>query len=114
VNNRSNIINVCNLVINLVLIVKIHSMSKIVIKKLNNSEKKELGIDSWPIWEKEISRFNWTYSGDEQCYIIDGEFSVETDDGNYDIKPGDFVVFKKGLSCVWDIKKSVKKHYNFS
>lgn len=88
-------------------------MSKVIIKKLNDSEKKKLGIISWPIWEKEISRFSWTYSGDEQCYIIDGEFTVETEDENYDVKPDDFVIFKKGLSCVWDIKKSVKKHYNF-
>ena len=84
-------------------------MSKVIIKKLNEDEKKELGIESWPIWEKEESRFSWTYAGDEQCYIISGEFSVETDEGNYDIKPGDFVVFQDGLSCIWDIKKPVKK-----
>jgi hypothetical protein len=26
---------------------------------------------------------------------------------------GDFVRFPKGLSCIWDIKEAVKKHYNF-
>ena len=88
-------------------------MTKVIIKQLSEDEKQELGIKSWPIWEKEISRFSWTYSGDEQCYIIAGEFSVETDDGFFNIKPGDFVVFKDGLSCVWDIKKPVKKHYSF-
>lgn len=82
-------------------------MSRVIIKNLNENEKVELGINSWPIWEKEVSRFNWTYAGDEQCYIIEGEFSVETDDGNFNIKPGDFVVFEDGLSCVWDIKKTV-------
>lgn len=96
------------------LIVKTLYMSKVIIKKLNDTEKKEMGIDSWPIWEKEVSKFSWTYSEDEQCYIIDGKFSVEADGENYDIVPGDFVVFKKGLSCVWNIKESVKKHYNFS
>ena len=89
-------------------------MSQVIIKKISEDERRKLGIASWPIWEKEVSRFSWTYSGDEQCYIIDGEFRVETDDGNFDISPGDFVTFKDGLSCVWDIKKSVKKHYNFS
>ena len=88
-------------------------MSKVVIKKLSESDKKERGIKLWPIWEKGISRFSWKYSGDEQCFILDGEFSVETDDGVFNIKPGDFVVFKDGLSCIWDIKKPVKKHYNF-
>lgn len=89
-------------------------MSQVIIEKISKEERQKLGITSWPIWEKEVSRFNWTYSGDEQCFIIEGEFSVETDDGNYDIRPGDFVTFKDGLSCVWDIKKPVKKHYNFS
>ncbi len=35
---------------------------------------------------------------------------------NYNTKEfgkGDFVTFPKGLSCVWDIKEPVKKHYNF-
>lgn len=76
-------------------------------------EVKARGIDSWPIWTKEISRFDWTYSGDEDCYILEGEFSVETDDSTVNINPGDFVTFKDGLSCVWDIKIPVKKHYNF-
>ncbi len=29
------------------------------------------------------------------------------------IKKGDYVTFPKGLSCVWDVKEPVKKHYNF-
>lgn len=89
-------------------------MSKVIVKKLSEEEKKELDVKSWPIWEKEISRFSWTYSGDEQCLILDGKFSVETDERIYHIEPGDFVVFKDGLSCVWDISIPVKKHYNFS
>ena len=46
-------------------------------------------------------------------YIIEGEFSVETKKGIVRIKPGDFVTFNDGLKCIWDIKKPVKKHYNF-
>ena len=26
---------------------------------------------------------------------------------------GDLVTFPKGLSCQWNIKQAVKKHYNF-
>lgn len=89
-------------------------MSKVIIKKLSAREIDEMEITSWPIWEKEISRFDWTYADQEHCYIIDGEFVVETDDGIFTIGPGDFVTFKSGLSCVWDIKKPVKKHYQFS
>ncbi len=28
-------------------------------------------------------------------------------------KPRDFVTFKDGLACTWEIKKKVRKHYNF-
>jgi uncharacterized cupin superfamily protein len=51
--------------------------------------------------------------GDEECYILEGEFDVETEEGTVHVKPGDFVTFKDGLKCTWDIKKPVKKHYNF-
>lgn len=69
--------------------------------------------ESWPIWEKEVSRFDWVYEGDEECLILEGEFSVETADEVYHIKAGDFVTFPDGLKCVWDIKVPVRKHYNF-
>jgi len=88
-------------------------MEKIGIKKMSLDEIKTKGIDNWPIWTKEVSRFDWTYSGDEECYILEGEFSVETDEGIVNIKPCDFVTFRDGLSCIWDIKYPVKKHYNF-
>ena len=88
-------------------------MDEIKIEKLNNKQLEERGVFSWAIWTKEPSKFDWTYSGDEECYIIEGEFSVETKKGIVKIKPGDFVTFKDGLKCIWDIKKPVKKHYNF-
>lgn len=88
-------------------------MKKIDIQKMSLDEVKRKGIDNWPIWTKEVSRFDWTYSGDEECFILEGEFSVETDEGTVNIKPGDFVTFRDGLNCVWDIKIPVKKHYNF-
>lgn len=88
-------------------------MSNVEIKKLSNSEIQNMGIKSWPIWEKEISRFDWTYSDTEQCLILEGEFNVETTEGIFHVVPGDFVTFKKGLNCIWDITKPVKKHYNF-
>jgi hypothetical protein len=89
-------------------------MSKVIVKKLDEKGLTDLGVKSWPVWTKEVSRFEWTYSGTEECYIIEGEFVVETDDGKYEIRAGDFVTFKDGLSCIWDIKKPVKKYYNFS
>lgn len=43
----------------------------------------------------------------------EGEVVVKTDAGDYTVEAGDFVTFKKGLKCVWDIKKGIRKHYNF-
>ena len=88
-------------------------MGKIIIEKLCKREIEKRGIKNWPVWEKEVSRFDWEYNGDEECLILDGEVTIETGAGNFTIKPGDFVTFKDGLKCVWDVKKNIKKHYNF-
>jgi uncharacterized cupin superfamily protein len=85
----------------------------IVIKQLSESEKAAKGTSSWPIWEKEISRFDWYYDSTEHCLILEGRVIVETDKGSVEIKAGDFVTFPKGLKCVWDIKEDICKHYNF-
>ena len=50
----------------------------------------------------------------EECYLLEGEVVVESKDGKkVNFGKGDFVTFPKGLSCIWDIKKLVSKHYNF-
>ena len=86
---------------------------QIQIQKLDEEKQKQMGIQNWPIWEKEISRFDWFYDSEEQCLILEGEIEVETDQGKVSIKPGDFVTFKQGLRCVWNVKKPVRKHYHF-
>lgn len=86
---------------------------KVIITSLSDETITNRGIRDWPVWEKEISRFDWQYEEDEECLILDGEVNVETDGGTFKIKQGDFVTFKKGLSCIWDIKKPIRKHYHF-
>jgi len=89
-------------------------MATVKIKQLTEEEIAQKGIRSWPVWEKEISRFSWSYDSEEQCYIVEGDVVIETENGNFTLKPGDFVTFEKGLECIWDIRSAVKKHYNFS
>ena len=87
---------------------------KITIENLSNGELESKGIFSWAIWEKEISRFDWFYDTTEQCYILEGKVIIETEDGEkVEIGKGNFVTFPKGLSCVWDIKEPIRKHYKF-
>ena len=85
----------------------------IEIKRLSEEEIIRRGIRSWPIWEKEISRFDWYYDSVEECLIIEGEVDVETPEGVYRFGKDDFVVFQKGLKCVWKVKQPVRKYYNF-
>jgi hypothetical protein len=73
-----------------------------------------LAVDRWPIWSKEVSTFPWTYDQSESCYILDGEAVVTPDGGEpVTISAGDYVVFPAGMSCTWDIKEDIRKHYMF-
>ena len=89
-------------------------MSRIKIEKKSEAELKEMGVFSWPIWEKEVSNFDWHYDSQKKCYILEGEITVRTSEEEVSIKPGDFVTFPKGLDCEWTVKKPVRKHYSFS
>ncbi len=87
---------------------------EIKIQKLNQEQLKKMGVFDWPIWEKEVSRFDWHYDNTEECYLLEGCVIAETKEGgSVSFAKGDFVTFPKGLSCTWDIKEAVKKHYNF-
>ena len=87
---------------------------EIKVQKLTQEQLKKMGVLGWPIWEKEVSHFAWSYDDIEECYFLEGEVTVQTDDGkSISFGKDDFVTFPKGLSCTWNIKKSVKKHYNF-
>ncbi len=88
-------------------------MEEVTIKKPTKKELEKKGVFSWPIWEKEASRFRWFYEKEEHCYIIKGEVTVEAGNKKYHIKQGDYVIFPKGLRCIWDIKSHCQKHYEF-
>ena len=83
----------------------------IIVKKPNDVEKSEM--QTKPIWECDISEFDWRYDSEEVCIIIEGEVEVKYDGGSVSFGAGDMVTFPKGLSCVWKVTKPVKKHYVF-
>ena len=88
-------------------------MSNIVIKQLSDVEIDNMGILNWPLWTCEVSEFPWQYDVEESCLILDGEVYVAAGSDTVQIKSGDFVVFPKGLSCVWKVTKPIRKHYQF-
>lgn len=73
-----------------------------------------MGVYDWPIWEKEVSEFPWTYDSRETCYFLEGEVTVTPDGGQpVLLQKGDLVTFAKGMSCTWTISQNVSKHYDF-
>lgn len=73
-----------------------------------------IGVYDWPIWTKEVSKFPWTYDEKETCYFLEGEAVVTPEGGEpVHIKTGDLVTFPRGMSCTWDIRAPVRKHYDF-
>lgn len=90
-------------------------MDKILIERNPSPAKLEvMGVDDWPIWTKEVSTFPWTYDATEICYIEEGEAVVTPTGGAPEtIREGDLVHFPKGMSCTWDIRVPVRKHYRF-
>mgnify|MGYP006276886811 CR=1 FL=1 len=74
----------------------------------------ELGVEAWPIWSCGVSRFPWTYDERETCLLLEGEVMVTPDGGEpVAFAAGDLVEFAAGLSCTWDVRQPVRKHYRF-
>ncbi|MBD3194060.1 MAG: DUF861 domain-containing protein [Candidatus Lokiarchaeota archaeon] len=89
-------------------------MKKVKVKKPSEVDLEKLGVKNWGIWEKEQSKFDWSYNDTETFYVIEGEVEVETEDGQkVEFESGDLVQFPKGTNCVWLVKKPIRKHYKF-
>lgn len=87
---------------------------EIKVQKLSEEEIARQGIRKWPIWQKEPSRFDWSYDSQEQCLFLEGDVVVHVPGGQQvKIQAGDFVTFPEGLKCTWEVRKQVKKHYQF-
>lgn len=90
-------------------------MSDIEVDKKPTAEKlQQLGVKGWPIWTKEVSKFAWSYDEPETCYFLEGEVVVTPDGGKaVSVGKGDLVTFPSGMSCTWEVRKPVRKHYRF-
>ena len=88
-------------------------MYNIQIEKIDDGELKRRNLASWGIWEKEVSEFDWAYTEEEHCYIIEGTAEVESDEGIVVIEKGDYVIFPAGLKCRWKVTQPIRKYYDF-
>ena len=88
-------------------------MDGIKVEKIDDDELERRQVKSWGIWEKEPSEFDWAYTDEEHCYVIEGRAEITTDDGRVTIEEGDYVVFPVGLRCRWKVTQGMKKYYDF-
>lgn len=86
----------------------------IVVNNPSADQLEALGIYNWPIWTKEASVFPWTYDSSETCLFLEGDVIVTPDGGEpVHMGKGDMVTFPEGMSCTWEIRQAVRKHYKF-
>jgi len=90
-------------------------MSEIkIVDNPSQEQLDEIGVRSWPQWGCGVSVFPWTYDEPETCYLLEGEVFVTPEGGEPTrVAAGQLVTFPAGMSCTWDVKAAVKKHYRF-
>ena len=88
-------------------------VSTIEIRRPDDATLEQLGVFDWPIWQKEVSTFDWHYDDRETCYLLEGRVKVESQGEAVEFGKGDLVTFPKGLDCTWTITEPVRKHYTF-
>ncbi|MDH5357326.1 MAG: cupin domain-containing protein [Gammaproteobacteria bacterium] len=90
-------------------------MPEIIIEKNPSEERlKELGVASWETWDCPVSEFRLDFDETEKAYILEGEIVVTPDGGEpVRIVPGDYVEFPEGLTSMWQVVKTLRKHYSY-
>ena len=85
-----------------------------IVKGVDEDRLDELGVRAWPTWSAEESEFPWHYDSAETCYFLEGDVVVTPDGGEpVEMGKGDLVTFPAGMSCTWNIRKAVRKHFTF-
>jgi uncharacterized cupin superfamily protein len=87
------------------------TVKDVIIRKPSQQETQ--ACKKWPVWSCQPSTFDWVYTERETCLILEGEVAVSDSKDSVSFGPGDFVVFPVDLECTWNVKKAVRKHYNF-
>jgi len=95
------------------------ALPDIKVERLTEEEAQtKYGISSWGSWGCPASKFDWTYSGNEMCYLLKGKVTVIPTGSWASVAPatfgaGDMVTLPDGMTCVWDVSEAVEKKYKF-
>ena len=87
------------------------TVKDVVVRKPTKQEQD--ACKNWPIWTCKPSEFDWAYTEKETCLIINGKVTVTDGTDSVSFGTGDLVIFPEGLECNWNVRKAVKKYYNF-
>jgi hypothetical protein len=88
-------------------------MSEIIVEQNPEQTRLDsLGVSKWQTWKKEVSVFPWTFPEQEIAYILEGECVITPNGGEpVTFGKGDLVTFPAGMSCSWEVKQPLHKHY---
>jgi hypothetical protein len=88
------------------------SVKDVIVRKPTEAEADT--CRKWPTWQCEPSTFEWAYTQQETCLLLEGSVTVTDGENSVDFCQGDLVIFPCDLECTWKVHAPVKKHYNFS
>ena len=88
------------------------TIKDIIVRKPSEGEREQ--FLTWPTWTCDPSTFDWAYTEQETCLVIEGKVTVTDGHDSVRFGPGDVVIFPKDLECTWTIEQAVVKHYHFS
>ncbi len=62
------------------------------------------------VWSCTAGVFDWTYTGDEMIYILEGEAYIEEESGaRHHLRAGDTCFCATGWTAKWTVPKYIKK-----
>ena len=86
-----------------------------IVQQADAAFLEQKGVFRWGTWGCDVGSFPWSYGDNESCYLLAGKVTVTPTDGRPAVTfgKGDFVTFPAGMSCQWDVKEPVQKHFTF-
>ncbi len=87
------------------------TVQDVIVRKPTDDEQQS--CKSWPIWRCDQSTFDWNYTDQETCLLLEGKVTVTDGTHSVQFSSGDLVIFPKALECTWNVQEAVVKHYNF-
>lgn len=82
------------------------------VEKLDSTKIDE--VTQWPIWNKEPCSFDYNQEKTESFYVVEGNATLSTQDGNsVNISSGDLVTVQNGQLVSWEIHQAIQKHFKF-